>query len=276
VEEAISFRFPNKMPPGYRDARKEPPLRAAGDYILWRQIVDRAQTTSGPHQPILLITNDLKDDWWALDTKKRKPQGPRPELVQELRDNAGSDFFLLNLADFLTSAKQHLASIVSDQTLEEVRQTTPEIDDLVPSAFRESATPPNLLELSPRDFERLILYLLVRMGYDSERVSAPAADARVDFVLSDNRQAVASRVVVEAKRLMGSVPLAVLEHVYLAMLDLRADRGLIFTTSSFSRAAYYFAQDKRIDLIDGVETLRLLLEHAGLEARIDGNHRDPP
>lgn len=40
VDEATHYRFPNQIPPGYKDAGSKPtPYRAAGDYILWRQVL---------------------------------------------------------------------------------------------------------------------------------------------------------------------------------------------------------------------------------------------
>jgi PIN like domain len=50
VDEAISFRYPNLIPPGYLDADKVTPLRAAGDYILWRQIIDKASRLNSPNR----------------------------------------------------------------------------------------------------------------------------------------------------------------------------------------------------------------------------------
>jgi hypothetical protein len=47
VEEAELFRYPNLMPPGYLDVKdKDTALLAAGDYILWRQVIDKVSSTS--------------------------------------------------------------------------------------------------------------------------------------------------------------------------------------------------------------------------------------
>ena len=70
VDEANSFRFPNKIPPGYLDTDKETPLRAAGDFLLWRQTIDKAALLQGHDRLVLLVTKETKGDWWVLDEKK--------------------------------------------------------------------------------------------------------------------------------------------------------------------------------------------------------------
>ena len=45
VREAIEFRFPNEIPPGYKDAEKASAYRSAGDYILWSQVLDAHRRT---------------------------------------------------------------------------------------------------------------------------------------------------------------------------------------------------------------------------------------
>ncbi len=135
VEEAQHFRYPNQIPPGYLDAGKENPLRAAGDYLLWRQTLDRAARLPDTARQILLITSDMKADWWQLDGKGR-PQGPRPELVQEMRDAASADLLLMSLKDFVAGAGVHLDASVSKETLDQLAGAEkaeevdiPEVDD---------------------------------------------------------------------------------------------------------------------------------------------------
>ena len=163
VDEAISFRYPNLIPPGYLDADKVTPLRAAGDYILWRQIIDKASRLNSLSRRILLVTNDVKEDWWTLNSKGR-PTRVRPELALKLYQSTEAQLTILALADFLESAKEHLSSKISEATVDQILTTTSHLDVLV-KELRESPDQPDLLALSPIDFESLVFGLLITMGY---------------------------------------------------------------------------------------------------------------
>lgn len=53
-------RFDNKVPPGYKDAKKEGNDKYS-DYIIWRQILDYAKTQN---KFIIFVTADVNEDWW--------------------------------------------------------------------------------------------------------------------------------------------------------------------------------------------------------------------
>jgi PIN like domain/Restriction endonuclease len=257
VEEAHAFRFPNEIPPGYRDIDKKTMLGAAGDYLLWRQTIDKAIEMETPDKRVLLITSELKSDWWELDEKGR-PRGPRPELVQELRDLAHADLLLLSLKEFIAGTKEHLSSTVSDRTLDELSEIGAEDQEFLSNIFRDSSNGLNLLDLSFQDFERLIGILLARMGYEffesGERVRT------FDFFVS-HKDNPSKRIIVEAKRYRTTVGLRDVQSLYGAMHMSNADSGMLITTSSFSPATLAAAQGLQIELIDGERLLALLADH---------------
>lgn len=88
-------RFQNKIPPGFRDQNKGDNTQY-GDFIIWRQIIDKAKETQ---RPIIFVTNDLKPDWWWII--KGKVFGPRPELTGEMKREANVDFYMYGLDQFL-------------------------------------------------------------------------------------------------------------------------------------------------------------------------------
>jgi hypothetical protein len=53
-------RYGRRMPPGFKDDKK-PEDKKYGDLILWYQIIDEAKKSK---KPIVLISGDVKDDWW--------------------------------------------------------------------------------------------------------------------------------------------------------------------------------------------------------------------
>jgi hypothetical protein len=267
VDEAILFRYPNLIPPGYLDADKATPLRAAGDYILWRQIIDKASRLNPPNRRILLITDDLKEDWWTLNSKG-KPTRARPELALELYQSAEASLALLTLADFLEGAKQHLSSKISEATVDQIRTTTSHADALV-NELRESQGRPDLLELSPSNFESLVFRLLTAMGYSLTGDEEKTADGGIRSNLMQTDISIGTlSIYVEIKRYRAPVGNSVVREVIGTMQILNANKAVIITTSSFTKEARRIAENTSVDLIDGLALLELLSQHMHLRARI--------
>jgi len=59
--------------------------------------------------PIILITDDMKEDWWKIS--HGKTIGPRPELRREMYERAGVDFYIYNFDNFL----EHVSRILDDR-----------------------------------------------------------------------------------------------------------------------------------------------------------------
>ena len=265
VDEAIQFRYPNEIPPGFLDSSKSTPLLAAGDVILWRQVMDKAASLAKQNRRVLLITNDRKADWWMLD-KKERPIKARPELCQELRRQSEADLLLLTFADFIDGAREYLASTVSESTVDQLR-TTPaaDYDDTSDDTI-------DLLRLSPYEFDLLIDYLMEALGYshvEPRRRASGSAEYNLYYFRGDESDPLSRIVVlVEAKRYRGAVGIAAVRETYGMLMDAGANKATIFTTSFFSPAVHRFAQDKPIDLIEGPKLLELLRQHWDPNIRI--------
>ena len=122
VDHALAFRFPNKIPPGYKDGDdKETGLRKAGDYIMWRQLLNHmASLPPNGDRLLIFVTNDFKDDWWASGSGD-KTLIPAPELILEMRDEAGAELLMLSSSDFMSGAANYLNSEVSSEAVEELK-----------------------------------------------------------------------------------------------------------------------------------------------------------
>lgn len=84
------LRYKYKIPPGYMDEDKNGQDKF-GDLVLWKQILTKASFHNGP---VIFITGDLKEDWWA---KGASGPVPRCELVQEFGEYSVHRFFMSQL-----------------------------------------------------------------------------------------------------------------------------------------------------------------------------------
>ncbi len=122
---------------------------------------------------------------------------------------------------------------------------------------------------SPAFFERLIIDLLVRMGYGGGRVEMGRAlgrvgDGGVDGVIKEDELGL-DVVYVQAKRLdpNKAVPLSEVRDFVGGLEGHRASKGVLVTTSYFPSTAYDFITrvSKRVVLIDGQALANLMIRH---------------
>jgi restriction system protein len=127
---------------------------------------------------------------------------------------------------------------------------------------------PNLMELSPGEFESLITNLFEKMGLDTKQTQA-SRDGGVDCVAYDPRPIFGGKVVIQAKRYKHTVGVSAVRDLYGTMQNEGASKGILVTTSGYGKSSFEFADGKPLELLSGSNLLYLLSEHAGIEARIE-------
>jgi len=127
---------------------------------------------------------------------------------------------------------------------------------------------PNLMELTPSEFESLITNLFAKMGLET-RLTRPSRDGGVDCVAYDGRPILGGKVVIQAKRYKNTVGVSAVRDLYGTMENERASKGILVTTSGYGKASYEFANGKPLELLTGSNLLFLLSEHAGIQAKIE-------
>ena len=117
------FRYRNKIPPGYADEKtKDVGIAKYGDLVIWKQIIELAGLKK---QPVLLVIDDLKEDWFLTDNKdKNKLLSPRDELIKEMQDIGGVQFWAYSTSQFLYKANENLKSEISKEAIKEVKDVT--------------------------------------------------------------------------------------------------------------------------------------------------------
>lgn len=127
---------------------------------------------------------------------------------------------------------------------------------------------PNLMELTPSEFESLITNLFEKMGLET-RLTQASRDGGVDCVAFDQRPIFGGKVVIQAKRYKHTVGVSAVRDLFGTVQNEGASKGILVTTSGYGAASFQFAEGKPLELLSGAHLLHLLAEHAGIEARIE-------
>lgn len=109
-------RYAKATPPGYLDADKE--SNTYGDALLWLDLIEKTRQSPGP---VLLITNDVKEDWYRRQSGRTI--GPRVELVREM-ESVGGRYYQQRLDAFLKRGAQVVDKRVSEESLEAIYRTS--------------------------------------------------------------------------------------------------------------------------------------------------------
>jgi len=125
--------------------------------------------------------------------------------------------------------------------------------------------------VSPKFFERLVVELLVKMGYggtvrDAAKVVGGASDEGIDGVIKEDRLGL-DTIYVQAKRWQGVVGRPRLMEFVGALRGQKANKGVFITTSKFTNDAidYVSKVDSRVVLIDGEQLAELMIDfHIGV------------
>lgn len=132
VREA-KLRAEKSIPPGYADYATKPDEQAAGDYLVWKQVLDAAALN---RKAVLLVTGDIKEDWWAQRTD-RNPARPRPELRKELLGASGVDLFMLTPSQLLAEASTAFKLKVDERSVNDLARRE-NVVEMFPEAIRSA------------------------------------------------------------------------------------------------------------------------------------------
>lgn len=123
-----------------------------------------------------------------------------------------------------------------------------------------------LQSADPAKFERIVVELLVRMGYggnivDAGRAIGRSGDEGIDGVIKEDHLGL-DNIYVQAKRWEATVSRPEIQKFAGALQGQRARKGVFITTSEFSREAREFVQriDAKIVLIDGKTLCELMID----------------
>ena len=148
-------------------------------------------------------------------------------------------------------------------------QTPEELMEESFAALRESLGRELLAKLkgsSPSFFERLVVELLVRMGYGGTRKDAGqtigrSGDQGIDGIIKEDRLGL-DTIYIQAKKWEQTIGRPEIQKFAGALQGVRAKKGIFITTSDFSKEAVEYASriDSKIVLIDGEQLWSLMID----------------
>jgi len=143
----------------------------------------------------------------------------------------------------LESAYQNLRNSLANDLLQQIKNS-----------------PPSL-------FEKIVVELLVKMGYGGSRQDAGKAigqsgDEGIDGIIKEDRLGL-DIIYIQAKRWENTVGRPEIQKFAGALQGQRARKGIFITTSNFSKEAYDYASriDSKIVLIDGEQLTQFMIDH---------------
>jgi restriction system protein len=217
------------------------------DTIVFNGVVDTTDPGSGRRvRPCLVTLRTTRDAFGELDLTRVEPMACLRHLSAGVSRSPSE---LVPVRPVLEFSMVDPRFVAESDALSELDQR------------------PNLMELSPTEFEALIQNLFTKMGLEA-RQTRPSRDGGVDCVAWDPRPIFGGKVVIQAKRYKNTVGVSAVRDLFGTLQNEGASKGILVTTSGYGQASYDFAQNKPIELIGGANLLYLLREHTGIEAKI--------
>lgn len=125
-----------------------------------------------------------------------------------------------------------------------------------------------LLRASPNFFEKMVLKLLLKMGYgdfkeDAGKVTGKSGDEGVDGEISQDKLGL-EKIYIQAKRYKdATIGRPTIQQFAGSLLGKKASKGVFITTSDFTSEAKEYAKlaGQNIILIDGQKLVELMIEY---------------
>ena len=125
----------------------------------------------------------------------------------------------------------------------------------------------NLKNVSPNYFERIVVELLVKMGYGGSRKEAgevvgKSGDGGIDGIIKEDKLGL-DLIYIQAKRWDNVVSRPEIQKFVGALQGKKAKKGIFITTSYFSKDASEYTKmiDNKVILIDGNRLAQLMIEN---------------
>lgn len=122
----------------------------------------------------------------------------------------------------------------------------------------------NFDTLNGYEFEEFIMNLLKKMGFSVEQTSL-SGDGGVDIVAYNHNPIIKGKYLIQCKNWKSKVGQPEVRDLYGVVIAEGANKGILITTSYFTKQAQYFAENKNIELL-GYDVLNDLVKEYCIDA----------
>ncbi|MGH8501467.1 MAG: restriction endonuclease [Gammaproteobacteria bacterium] len=133
----------------------------------------------------------------------------------------------------------------------------------------------HVAKMPPASFEQLVVDLLVAIGYggsqrDAGHAIGRSGDEGIDGIIKEDRLGLET-IYIQAKRWQGAVGRPEIQRFAGALQGQRARKGVLITTSDFTKDARAYAASiqSTIVLVDGTQLAELMIDHGIGVALVD-------
>ena len=193
----------------------------------------------------------------GLDVIKQKPQKINVDFLQQFSEFKSFLDLRHNKPD--EEQEPEINNKTPEESLENAYQKIR--NDLTTELLK------SLKSCSPNFFERLVIDVIVKMGYGGTRQDAGKAigksgDGGIDGIIKEDKLGL-DTIYIQAKRWENTVGRPEIQKFVGALTGQRAKKGLFITTSDFSKDSldYVSRIDTKIVLIDGETLAQLMIDH---------------
>ena len=160
---------------------------------------------------------------------------------------------------------------LSQEIIEKTSQTPQEILETSYQNLRRNLAQELLERIknsAPKFFENLVIDLLIAMGYGGSKKDAGQAvgqvgDGGIDGIIKEDKLGL-DAIYLQAKKWEGTVSRPVVQGFAGALIGKKARKGILITTSDFSKQAVEYAngiENLKIILIGGEQLTQLMIDH---------------
>ena len=193
----------------------------------------------------------------GLDVIKQKPQKINVDFLQQFSEFKSFLDLRHNKPD--EEQEPEINNKTPEESLENAYQKIR--NDLAAELLK------SLKSCSPNFFERLVIDVIIKIGYGGTRQDAGKAigksgDGGIDGIIKEDKLGL-DTIYIQAKRWENTVGRPEIQKFVGALTGQRAKKGLFITTSDFSKDSldYVSRIDTKIVLIDGETLAQLMIDH---------------
>lgn len=221
---------------------------------MGKNIFEKAGLIDGPKQGIVIISKR------GLEVLNKKPSSINVKYLKQF----------LEFVEFQSIKRD--GEIESESSEEQSTQTPEELLETAYQKIRKSLASElinKVVDLSPAFFERLVVELLVKMGYggsikDAGKAMGKSGDEGIDGTIKEDKLGL-DIIYIQAKRWrpVNVVGRPELQKFVGALAGQGAKKGIFITTSNFTREAMEYTprNETKIVLIDGEQLAQLMIDY---------------